>query len=81
VIDTAIKFENSNVAPETTVTRTVSYMLGQAGSSGVTIGDDVETGGGFDTEAGPGCSRVDTTKASSCELRTDPKEYAVDQGT
>jgi len=79
VIDTGIKFENSNVAPETTRTRTFSYVLGQAGSSGATVGD-VETGGAFDTEAGPGYG-VDTTRAPSCEPETDPKEYVVDQDT
>lgn len=83
VIDTGIKFQNSDIAPETTFTRTVSYRLGhaRAGSSGVTIGDDVETGGAFDTEAGPACGGVDTTKASSCEPETDPKEDVVDQDT
>lgn len=78
VIDTGIKFEHSNVAPETTFTRTVSYVLEQAGSRGVTIGDDVETGGAFDTEAGP-VYEVDTTKALCCEPKSDPKEYVVDQ--
>ena len=78
VVDTGIKFD-SNVAQETTCMRTVSYTLGRAGSSGVTIGD-VETGGALETGAGLGCG-VDATKASSCGSRPDPKEYVVDQDT
>jgi hypothetical protein len=72
VVDTAIKF-GSNVAPETTFTRTVSYTLGHAGSSGVTIGD-VETGGAVETGVG-------AIKASSCGSKPDLKECVVDQDT
>ena len=75
MVDTGIKFA-SNVAPETTCIRTVSFTLGRAGSSGVTIGD-VETGS---AGAGLVCG-VDATKASSCEPRPDPKECVVDQDT
>jgi len=78
VVDTGIKF-NSNVAPETTCIRTVSFTLGRAGSSGVTIGD-IETGSALETGAGLGCG-VDATKASGCESRSDPKECVVDQDT
>ena len=78
VVDTGIKFA-SNVAPETTCIRTVSFTLGRAGSSGVTIGD-VETGSAIETGAGLGCG-FDATKASSCEPRPDPKECVVDQDT
>lgn len=78
VVDTAIKF-GSNVAPETTFTRTVSYTLGHAGSSGVTIGD-VETGGAAETGAGLGCG-VGAVKASSCGSKPDLRECVVDQDT
>ena len=78
VIDTGIRFD-SDVAQETTFTRTVSYTLGHAGSSGVTIGD-VETGGAFETGAGLGCG-VDATGASCCESKPDLKEYVGDQDT
>ena len=74
VIDTGIKF-NTNVAPDTTFSRTVSFTVGHtAGSSGVIDGGDVENGDAFVpvTTAGCGCA-VDTTKASSCESQPHRK--------
>lgn len=83
VIDTGIKFDDSNVAPDTTFSRTVSFTVGHtAGSSGVIDGNDVETGDAFVpvTTAGRGCA-VDATNAPSCESQPHLKGCVVHQVT